>query len=417
MTRPSNEAEYLARMVPPSVRGVDRRTLLRGALGVGALLGAGGLAACSSGSTQHRRPDRRRHRHRHGRLQPVGPRAEGRRPVLHGRLRQGEPRHDGQDQHRRPQLLPGEHQQLPAGLAGRRLHVVRRLPHAVLRREGPRRRPLRRLEEHHRHERRPQEGLDRRRRQAVLRADHELPVGGLLPQERLQGQGLPGPQDPRRAQRARRADEEGRPRPDRLRRQGRLARDGHLRPDQPARQRLRLPRQPDGRQGGLDRPQGQEGLRHLGRHPAAPPGRLARSHVAGGGAVAPAEEVGHVRPRLVRRPAVRQGRRAGRPRLLRLPRDRLDDRHRRRRGPDRRLHDERQAEERGGRQEAAPATSPSPRPSCSPSRPTRASSRRTARPTRAATPPCRRSRPSSSSPPSRSRSSWTATPAPTSPRR
>lgn len=48
MTRPSNEAEYLARMVPPSVRGVDRRTLLRGALGVGALLGAGGLAACSS---------------------------------------------------------------------------------------------------------------------------------------------------------------------------------------------------------------------------------------------------------------------------------------------------------------------------------------------------------------------------------
>ena len=51
MTRPSNEAEYLARMVPPSVRGVDRRTLLRGAIGVGALLGAGGLAACSSGST------------------------------------------------------------------------------------------------------------------------------------------------------------------------------------------------------------------------------------------------------------------------------------------------------------------------------------------------------------------------------
>ena len=50
MTRPMNEAEYLARMVPPSVRGVDRRTLLRGALGVGALLGAGGLAACGSGS-------------------------------------------------------------------------------------------------------------------------------------------------------------------------------------------------------------------------------------------------------------------------------------------------------------------------------------------------------------------------------
>src|SRR6478752_2339160 len=50
MTRPSNEAEYLARMVPPSVRGIDRRTLLRGAVGVGALLGAGGLAACGSSS-------------------------------------------------------------------------------------------------------------------------------------------------------------------------------------------------------------------------------------------------------------------------------------------------------------------------------------------------------------------------------
>src|SRR6187551_323432 len=48
MTRPSSEAEYLARMVPPSVRGVDRRTLLRGALGVGAILGAGTLASCGN---------------------------------------------------------------------------------------------------------------------------------------------------------------------------------------------------------------------------------------------------------------------------------------------------------------------------------------------------------------------------------
>ncbi|HET7397146.1 MAG TPA: ABC transporter substrate-binding protein [Intrasporangium sp.] len=51
MTRPMSEAEYLARIVPPSARGVDRRTLLRGALGVGALLGTGGLAACGSGGT------------------------------------------------------------------------------------------------------------------------------------------------------------------------------------------------------------------------------------------------------------------------------------------------------------------------------------------------------------------------------
>ena len=51
MTRPTNEAEYLARLIPPSLSGVDRRTLLRGAVGLGALLGAGGLAACGSDST------------------------------------------------------------------------------------------------------------------------------------------------------------------------------------------------------------------------------------------------------------------------------------------------------------------------------------------------------------------------------
>ena len=50
MTRPSSEAEYLARLVPLPVRGVDRRTILRGALGVGALLGAGTLASCGSGN-------------------------------------------------------------------------------------------------------------------------------------------------------------------------------------------------------------------------------------------------------------------------------------------------------------------------------------------------------------------------------
>ncbi|OFE15378.1 sugar ABC transporter substrate-binding protein [Humibacillus sp. DSM 29435] len=50
MTRPTNEAEYLARLIPPSLGGVNRRTVLRGAVGLGALLGAGGLAACGSDS-------------------------------------------------------------------------------------------------------------------------------------------------------------------------------------------------------------------------------------------------------------------------------------------------------------------------------------------------------------------------------
>ena len=47
MTRPTSEAEYLANLVPASVRGVSRRTLLRGALGAGTLLAAASLlAAC-----------------------------------------------------------------------------------------------------------------------------------------------------------------------------------------------------------------------------------------------------------------------------------------------------------------------------------------------------------------------------------
>ena len=53
---------------------------------------------------------------------------------------------DRQDQHCRPQHVPGEHQPVPAGHAGRRLHLVRRLPDAVLRRAGPGHRHLRRLE-------------------------------------------------------------------------------------------------------------------------------------------------------------------------------------------------------------------------------------------------------------------------------
>ena len=43
-------------------------------------------------------------------------------------------------QHRRPQHVPGADQQLPAGQPRRRLHLVRRLPDAVLRRTGPRHR-------------------------------------------------------------------------------------------------------------------------------------------------------------------------------------------------------------------------------------------------------------------------------------
>ena len=94
--------------------------------------------------------------------------------------------HRRQDQHRRPRHLPGADQQLPAGQARRRLHVVRRLPDAVLRAEGPRDADRRRLEDADAADAAGLEGrLDRPRRAPVLRPDLQLPVGGLLPQERL----------------------------------------------------------------------------------------------------------------------------------------------------------------------------------------------------------------------------------------
>ncbi|MEU6074269.1 ABC transporter substrate-binding protein [Micromonospora sp. NPDC047074] len=50
MSRPRTQAEYLARLVPPSVAGLPRRTLLAGAAGTGTLLGTGLLAGCGDDS-------------------------------------------------------------------------------------------------------------------------------------------------------------------------------------------------------------------------------------------------------------------------------------------------------------------------------------------------------------------------------
>ncbi|MEV0944149.1 ABC transporter substrate-binding protein [Micromonospora wenchangensis] len=49
MSRPRTEAEYLARLVPSSVAGIGRRSLLTG-VGAGALLGTGLLTGCGSDS-------------------------------------------------------------------------------------------------------------------------------------------------------------------------------------------------------------------------------------------------------------------------------------------------------------------------------------------------------------------------------
>ncbi|MGC4855605.1 ABC transporter substrate-binding protein [Micromonospora sp. DT4] len=50
MSRPRSHAEYLARLVPPSVAGINRRSLLAGAAGTGALLSTGLLAGCGADS-------------------------------------------------------------------------------------------------------------------------------------------------------------------------------------------------------------------------------------------------------------------------------------------------------------------------------------------------------------------------------
>ena len=228
--------------------------------------------------------------------------------------------------------------------------MVRRLPHAVLRPARPGHGHLRRLgQDRPELLRRAQERLDRARRQAVLRAVLQLPVGALLPQERVREGRLRGPGDARRPQGARDEDEERRPGADRLRRQGRLAGDGDLRHPQPAHQRLRLPHAAHEGRGELAGPEGRQGLRHLGRAAAVPPAGRARPHLAGGGEGPLGQEVRHVPARDVRRPAVLRGRPRG-PRLLRLPGDRLQHRRRHARRADRRLHALQGPGERGGRE-------------------------------------------------------------------
>ena len=343
-------------------------------------------------------------------------RRRGARPARGDRqgLREGVGRH-GRAERGRPQHLPGEHQHLPPGLPGRRLHLVRRLPDGAVRRERPDHRRERRVADR-RPQRLLQAGLHGGRRQAVLRADQLLPVGGLLPEVGLREERLGGADHQRRLHGADGRHAGQGHHPVRLRRQGRVACHGHLRHPQHAPQRLRLPHEPDGRRRGVGRRRGQARLRHLAQAAALPPGGPARSHLAGGGDVDGQGRVRHVPPRHVRRGRPRRERRG--PRLLHLPRARLLHRLRRPRRPDRRLLPRGRGQEPGGRQgdgRSGSAARRRPTPATTP--PTRRSSP----PTRARAPrptaTCRRSPPRSSAPPPTSRSSWTATPTPTSPAR
>ena len=249
--------------------------------------------------------------------------------------------------------------------------------------------------------RRPQDRVHRRRRQAVLRAVRPTTRGrSSTARASSRRTATRSPKtldelvDPRRKQ----MQEDGLV-PIAFARQGRLARDGHVRPAQHADQRLRVPRRPDGRQGGVELRQGQEGLRHL--EPACCPStsrtRSGRTWQEAAQSLQQ-KKAGHVPARHVRRPAVHQGRRAGRPGLLRLPGDRLRHRRRRDRGPDRRLHDgQASPKNEAGGEEAARATSARPRPRTSyvKADPTRHRGQHRRRHQRA-TPRCRRRRSSSS---------------------
>ena len=161
-----------------------------------------------------KRPPCRRRRRRSGRVRPHGLRRRrawlfsGAAPGARGGHRvvrvervgsgaeeglrervQGVHEEDGdrrQGQHGRPQHVPGADQHVPSGPAPGRLHLVRRLPDAVLRVEGPALPDRRRLGA-------AQaavclglpERLEGGGRALLLRPDLRLPVGSPLPQERV----------------------------------------------------------------------------------------------------------------------------------------------------------------------------------------------------------------------------------------
>ena len=242
------------------------------------LLGTGGLLAACGVEQQRRHGDR----HRHLRLQRLGRRAQGGlSPTVFAGVRDRR-RRAGDGQHGRPQHLPGAHQQLPAGQARTTSSPgspatgcgssPRRAWPATSATSGASRRNF----------------TDSFKKASTGDDGKQYFVPfynypwAVFYRKSVFGRRLRGPDDAGRAQDARRPDEEGRPHPDRVRRQGRLAGDGHLRHPQHAHQRLRVPHRPDGRQGVVGGREGQEGLRHLGGAAAAPPGRRARPHLAGG---------------------------------------------------------------------------------------------------------------------------------------
>ncbi len=315
--------------VPNSVPGVDRRSILEGTLRQPRRLGAPTLLAlwrrrapsASGGASAKAGPVSFGFNEAKA---PVPPTSGSRAwPTPMPRVH----RH-GHGQHRRPQHVPGEHQHLSPGqrrttssrwFAGYRMALLRgERPHSDVSDVWP----ITGLTDGFKNPR-------RRRRQAVLRAVVLLPVGGLLPQERLGGEGLAtGPEDARRAQdRSAQQMQKDEPDADRLRRQGRLGGDGHLRHAQHADQRVPVPHRPHGGQGRLGRPQGarrssRPGGRACSR--STSPNSLGRTWQEAAQA-RPGQEGRHVPARPVR-DAGGSTANLRRHRLLHVPGDRLDDR-------------------------------------------------------------------------------------------
>ena len=132
-------------------------------------------------------------------------------------------------------------------------------------------------------QRRGEVAVQGRGRSLLLRADLQLPVGGLLQQEHLHAEGLHRPRDLGRPDDPGQEDEVRRPHPVRLRRQGPVARARHVRHPEPAGQRLRLPHQADAQPGVVHGPAGHGRVQPVERAHALPAERRGRPHLAGRG--------------------------------------------------------------------------------------------------------------------------------------
>ena len=277
MSRPSTEAQYLASLVPPSVAatGIGRRSLLKGALAGAGFLGASGLlAACGSSGSSGRAAAAAapgRVRHPDLRLQPVRRRCR-RRPTPTWSTGFNDRRtikvtintvdHNTFQENINTYLQ---------GQPGRRLHLVRGLPDAVLRRQGPGRRHQRRLAA-------TLTGFSDALKTASTGDDGKqyfvpldnYPWAIFYRKSVFAGEGLPGAEDPRRA---------GRPSSTQMQKDGLIPiafadKDGWPAMGTFDQLNMRINGydfhvRPDGRQGGVGLRQGQEGLRHL--EPACSP--------------------------------------------------------------------------------------------------------------------------------------------------